>query len=410
MYPRRHEVREDVRSSIPHGAVCPRWRFGLPIAPPCPFAHGRNSALDIAGAAMKSWDFHRRNGMNRLALPALGLTLIAAWTLPAKAPESPDPAPMEKRLKNLRQLTRGGENAEAYFDFQGKRLIFQSTRPPYGCDQIFVHDLKSSQVKLLSTGMGRTTCGYFLPDGKRVIYSSTHLGSEQCPPRPGYERGYVWAIYKDYDIFEADLSGRIVRRLTATDGYDAEATVSPDGKHIVFTSMRDGDLELYSMNLDGSDVRRLTHEPGYDGGAFYSPDSRKIVYRSSRPKPQELEPYRLLLKEALVRPTQLEIFVMDADGSNKRQVTANGVANFAPFFHPSGRKIIFASNMHDPAGRNFDLFLINTDGTALEQVTFNETFDAFPMFSPDGKQLVFASNRNARGEGETNVFLADWVE
>jgi Tol biopolymer transport system component len=316
----------------------------------------------------------------------------------------------EKHLRNIRQLTAGGENAEAYFDFQGKRLIYQSTHPPFQCDQIFMHELTTGEVKLLSTGKGRTTCGYFLRDGKHVIYSSTHLASQNCPQRPSFEHGYVWAIYKSYDIFQADLNGHITRQLTRTEGYDAEATVSPNGKRIVFTSIRDGDLEIYSMNLDGSDVRRLTYEPGYDGGAFYSPDSRQIVYRGSRPAGAELERYRVLLKDALVEPGQLEIYVMDADGSHKRQVTHYGAASFAPYFHPSGKKIIFASNMNDPSGRNFDLYLVNLDGTGLERITFNETFDGFPMFSPDGKQLVFASNRNGKQRGETNVFLADWVE
>ncbi|HEV8130842.1 MAG TPA: hypothetical protein VGQ81_06295 [Acidobacteriota bacterium] len=344
------------------------------------------------------------------SLLALASLLPLAWIVSAASTNPSDLSTREKHLKNILQLTRGGENAEAYFDFAGRRLIYQSTRPPYQCDQIFMHDLKTGGVKLLSTGKGRTTCGYFLPDGKHVIYSSTHVGSEQCPPRPSYERGYVWAIYKDYDIFEADLDGHIVRQLTRTEGYDAEATVSPNGKRIVFTSVRDGDLELYSMDLDGSNVRRLTYEPGYDGGAFYSPDSKKIVYRSSRPNSDELVRYRLLLKERLVEPRRLEIYLMDADGSNKRRVTNIGAASFAPFFHPSGKKIIFASNTNDPSGRNFDLYLINIDGTGMEQITFNETFDGFPMFSPDGKQLVFASNRNGKQRGETNVFLADWVE
>lgn len=350
--------------------------------------------------------------MNRKAVFILSLAALAitVWAV-SRSPAGPDTsASREKHLKNLHKLTSGGENAEAYFDFQGKHLVFQSTRPPYACDQIFMMDLDGKNSALLSTGKGRTTCGYFLPDGKHVIYSSTHLGSDRCPPRPGQERGYVWPIYQDYDIFLADLQGHVQKRLTDTPGYDAEATISPDGKRIVFTSVRDGDLELYSMNLDGSDVRRLTHEAGYDGGAFYSPDSKQIVYRSSRPKPDELAGYRLLLREALVKPTQLEIFVMNADGSNKRQVTRNGAANFAPYFHPSGKKIIFSSNMHDPTGRDFDLYLINLDGGGLERVTYNDTFDAFPMFSPDGKKLVFGSNRSGSQAGETSVFISDWVE
>ncbi|MBI4456106.1 MAG: PD40 domain-containing protein [Acidobacteria bacterium] len=346
----------------------------------------------------------------KITILVLILASAAAWAIQNSPATPSQEQAKEKHLKNIRQLTSGGENAEAYFDFQGKRLIYQSTHPPYTCDQMFIRDLGSGDEKLVSTGKGRTTCGYFLPDGQHVIYSSTHLASDRCPPRPGYERGYVWPIYKDYDIFKADLEGHIVKRLTQLDGYDAEATIRPDGKRIVFTSVRDGDLEIYSMNLDGSGVRRLTHEPGYDGGAFYSPDSKRIVYRASRPQEGELVRDRLLLKEGLVQPTQLEIYVMDADGSNKRQVTHNGAANFAPFFHPSGQKILFSSNMNDLTGRHFDLYLIHLDGTGLEQITFSNTFDAFPMFSPDGKQLVFASNRASNQPGETNVFLADWVE
>ena len=335
-------------------------------------------------------------------LPLLFVALLAS--------SSEDRPAREKHFSAIRQLTFGGENAEAYFDASGGRLIYQSTRPPYECDQIFVRDLVTGADRLVSTGKGRTTCSYFFPDGKHILYSSTHLGSEACPPRPSYDRGYVWAIYRDYDIFTADLNGKDVHRLTDTPGYDAEATISAAARRIVFTSVRDGDLELYSMKFDGGDVRRLTHEPGYDGGAFYSPDGKRIVYRASRPDSSELEKYRVLLREALVQPRQLEIWLMDADGSHKVQVTHNGAANFAPYFHPSGRRIIFASNVNDPTGRNFDLFLVNLDGTGLEQITFNETFDGFPMFSPDGKQLVFASNRNAKIRGETNIFLADWVE
>ncbi len=323
--------------------------------------------------------------------------------------------PNEKHFAHVRQLTREGENsAEAYFSFeeQPQRLIFQSTRPPFKCDQIFTLGLKSNAPpKLVSTGKGRTTCAYFLKDGKHILFSSTHLGGEACPPSPDFSRGYVWALYPEYDIFMAKDDGSDLQQLTTTPGYDAEATVSPDGKKIVFTSLRDGDLDIYTMNIDGTDVRRLTNTPGYDGGPFFSPDGSQIVYRVHRPQtPEELKDYQDLLKENLIRPSKLEIFVMNADGSNQRQVTSNGAANFAPFFHPSGKKIIFCSNQADPKRRNFDLFLINLDGTNQEQVTHCEDFDGFPMFSPDGKKLVFCSNRNAAAPRQTNVFIADWVE
>ena len=317
--------------------------------------------------------------------------------------------PDEKHLANIRQLTAGGENAEAYFSFDQAKLIFQSTRPPYGCDQIFTMRVDGSDTRLVSTGKGRTTCGYFLPGDSRILFSSTHQGSPDCPPRPDMSRGYVWALYQDFDIYTAKADGTDLKPLTRTPGYDAEATVSPDGKRIVFTSVRDGDLELYSMTIDGKDVRRLTSEKGYDGGAFYSPDSRQIVYRAHHPtQPADLERYEKLLLQGLIEPRALEIMVMAADGSGKRQITSNGKANFAPYFHPDGKRIMFASNVHDPRGRNFDLYLVNLDGSGLERVTFNPTFDGFPMFSKDGSKLVFASNRGSKQTGETNIFIADW--
>ncbi len=323
--------------------------------------------------------------------------------------------PNEKHFSRVRQLTREGENsAEAYFSFgqSPQRLIFQSTRPPFQCDQIFILDLLSNAPpKLVSTGKGRTTCGYFLKGNRHIVFSSTHLGGEACPPPPSFSRGYVWAVYPDYDIFVARDDGSDLRQLTDSPGYDAEATVSPDGKKIVFTSTRDGDLDIYTMNVDGSGVRRLTSTPGYDGGPFFSPDGKHIVYRAHHPQtPEALKEYQELLKENLIRPSQLDIYVMNADGSNPRQITNNGAANFAPFFHPGGKKIIFTSNLADPKRRNFDLFLIDLDGTNQERVTFCDDFDGFPMFSPDGKKLVFCSNRNAAVPRQTNVFIADWVE
>jgi len=321
-----------------------------------------------------------------------------------------EPPAAEKYLKNLRQLTFEGENAEAYFSSDGRRLVFQSTRAGWPCDQIYTMGTDGSGLQQVSTGKGRTTCAYFLKNGKRFIYSSTHLGSPECPSKPDYSRGYVWPIDKHFDIFLSDFKGKLTR-LTDTPGYDAEATISPDGRKIVFTSVRDGDLELYSMNVDGTGVRRLTHHVGYDGGAFYSPDGRKIVYRASSPTDEKAKArYQALLAEHLVEPRQLDLYVMNADGSNPVQVTNNRAANFCPFFHPDGKRIIFASNVGDPKGRNFDLYLVNLDGTGLERVTFNDTFDGFPMFSPDGKRLVFASNRNARQPGDTNVFIAEWYE
>lgn len=312
--------------------------------------------------------------------------------------------PGEVHLRNVRQLTFGGENAEAYFSPDGGRVIFQSTRGDLAADQIFTMNADGSDVRMVSTGLGRTTCGYLFADG-RFLYSSTHLGGAEPPPKPDHSRGYVWPVYATYDIFAG------AARLTDAHGYDAEATIAPDGSRIVFTSARDGDLEIYDMAPDGSDQRRLTRSPGYDGGAFYSPDGALICFRSHPIEdPNELIDFRRLLEEELVRPTKLEIFVMNADGTGRRQVTHNDAANFCPFFHPDGTRIIFASNLHDPKGRNFDLYLIRLDGTGLERLTFCDDFDGFPMFSADGRRLVFCSNRFNAKPHETNVFIADWVD
>jgi Tol biopolymer transport system component len=321
--------------------------------------------------------------------------------------------PGEKHLRNIKQLTSGGENAEAYFSSDGKQLIFQSKRDGRDCDQIYTMNADGSNVKMVSNGDGRTTCSYFYKDRKKILYGSTHLGSKDCPPNPDFSKGYVWAIYPTYDIFQANVDGSKIKRLTSTPGYDAEATVSPDGKKIIFTSMRDGDLDLYVMDKNGKNVKRLTTELGYDGGAFFSPDGKQIVYRSFHPKTEaEIARYKDRLANNLIEPTVFEVWVMNADGSGKRQVTKLGAASFAPFFTPDGKKIIFCTNHFatDPRKRNFDLALINVDGTGIERVTYDETFDGFPMFSPDGKKLVFASNRNAAKPGDTNVFIADWVD
>jgi TolB protein len=317
----------------------------------------------------------------------------------------------EPHLSNLRQLTFGGENAEAYWSPDGTRLIFQSSREGVPCDQQFVLELASGATRRVSNGQGKTTCGYFLDRGQRVLYASTHLASPECPPRPDYSRGYVWPMHAGFDLFSAAADGSDLRRLTQTPGYDAEATVSTDGKTIVFTSVRDGDLEIYTMALDGGSVRRLTNEPGYDGGPFFSRDGRRIVYRREAPAGEDgLARYRELLSQGLYAPGVLEIWVMDQDGSHKRQVTGLGAASFAPYFHPDGRRIIFSSNHPEPKGRNFDLYLVGDDGAGLERVTSDPSFDGFPMYSPDGKRLVFASNRGAKQRGETNLFVADWAE
>lgn len=317
----------------------------------------------------------------------------------------------EKHLRNIKMLTNGGENAEAYLSFNEKKLIYQSTAGGLKCDQIFTMNIDGSDKKMVSTGKGRTTCSYFMPTDRKILYASTHLADAGCPPPPDFSKGYVWKLYDSFDIFLADKDGSNLQRLTDTPGYDAEATVSPTGDKIVFTTVRDGDPEIYTMNLDGSNQTRLTFEKGYDGGPFFSFDGSKIVFRSSRPRTEkELKDYSDLVNNGLVRPTALEIYVMDADGKNIKKITNFDKASFAPFFHPDGKRIIFSSNVKSETGRNFDLFIINIDGTGLKQVTFNETFDGFPMFTRDGKHLVFASNRFNKEAGDTNIFIAEWID
>lgn len=316
----------------------------------------------------------------------------------------------ERHLANLRQITFGGQNAEAYWSSDGSELIFQSTRHSLQCDAIFRMNADGSNVRQITSGEGATTCSFIAPDGSYIIYASTHLGGAECPPKPDMSRGYTWALYDSYDIFKADPDGKNAVRLTETEGYDAEGVISPDGSKILFTSVRDGDLDIYMMNPDGSEVERLTNEIGYDGGAFFSRDGKSICWRASRPSGAELTDYLNLLAEGLIRPGKLEIYVMNLDDRKPVQLTTNGRANFGPYFHPDGRRVIFASNMNDPRGRDFDLFMVDIATKAVEQITFNETFDGFPMFSYDGTKLVFASNRDNQVEGETNVFIADWVD
>jgi Tol biopolymer transport system component len=326
----------------------------------------------------------------------------------------------EKHFKNMRQLTFGGDNAEAYWSFDDRKLIFQATNQAWDaeCDQIFItevatSDMKQQMPKLVSTGHGRTTCSYFMPGDTTILYASTHEHDASCPHKPprSIDGNYVWPVYDSYDIFVADLDGNIIQQLTNDPGYDAEATVSPKGDKIVFTSTRSGDLELYTMNIDGSDIKQVTDELGYDGGAFFSPDGKKLVFRSSRPKTkEERKKYKDLLAQGLVMPTNMEIYVCNVDGSNMKQVTNLGNANWSPFFHPSGEKIIFSSNHAAEKGFKFNLFMVDIDGTNLTQISHDEVFDAFPVFSNDGKYLVFSSNRNNGGTHDTNLFLVEWIE
>ena len=370
----------------------------------------RGCPLALIVAAGLALGCSRPNDDGSATTRAAGVVDSAGVAADGTAPIAPEPGE-EPYLANIRQLTFEGQNAEAYFSPADDRLIFQSTSGSLGCDQIFTMRADGSDRRMVSTGAGVTTCAYFVyPDASGIVYSSTHLAESTCPARPDYSRGYVWPVHPGYDVFRADVDGGNLVRMTETPGYDAEATFSRDGSRIVFTSVRDGDLDLYTMDADGGNVRRLTDEIGYDGGAFFSYDGSKIVWRAHHPTdPEEIADYQALLADNLVRPSRMEIWVMNADGTGKRQLTSNGAANFAPYFTPDGGRIVFASNVADPEGRNFDLYLIDVDGSNPTQITFHADFDAFPMFSSDGSKLVWGSNRHGREEGDTNIFVADWV-
>jgi Tol biopolymer transport system component len=359
--------------------------------------------------------------MTRAIAVTLGLALALAATAgspkpPPRPPLPPQAAaadslirPGERHFRRLWQLTFGGENAEAYWSADGRRLIWQATRPDWPCDRMYVMDLAGGRENLVSTGTGRTTCGYFYDRDRRVVFASTHAGGDSCPPVPDFSQGYVWPVYPSYDLWTANADGSDLRRLTDTPGYDAEATMSVDGQWMIFTSVRDGDLELYKMRPDGSGLTRLTNRLGYDGGAFFSRDGKWICWRSYQPpEGEEADEYRRLLKQDLVRPSKMNLWVARSDGSGARQVTEKPGASFAPYFTPDGKQLIYSSNWENPRGRNFDLYLVPVAGGEPEPVTREEAFDGFPIFSPDGRWLLFSSNRGAKIRGETNLFLAEW--
>ncbi len=331
--------------------------------------------------------------MRRLLTPFL-LAAMAAWA---------------QHLDGIKQLTSGGQNAEAYWAPDGRRLIFQTTRAPYSCDQIFIMNADGSDQHLVSTGKGRTTCGYFLSDNKHIVYGSTHAAGDACPPSPDRSKGYLWGVFATYDIYSADDTGKNLKRLTDAPGYDAEATVNWKTNKIVYTSKASGDLDLWTMKPDGSGKTRITTKPGYDGGAAFSRDGKKLVWRANYPStPETMAKYKALLAEDLTAPMKMEIVIADANGKNARTITDFGCAAFAPTFTPDGKKILFASNKHNCDGRKFELFMIGADGSGLEQVTDFGGFTSFPEFSPDGKKLVFCSDRDAKERYEFNIFTADW--
>ena len=341
--------------------------------------------------------------IRRLAPATLAVSALFLASC-ARVPPAPE-------LGDLRQLTHGGENAEAYWAPDGKRLIFQSTRDGRDCDQQYIMNSDGSDQHLVSTGMGVTTCGYFLSDNKHILYASTHEASPTCPAKPDRSKGYFWAVYPGFDIYLAEDNGKIVRKLTDTPGYDAEATVNWKTHRIIYTSMASGDLDIWSMNEDGSDKKQLTRTEGYDGGAVFSRDGSKIVWRAYRPDtPQKLDLYRSLLKQNLTAPMKMELFVANADGSDAKQITNFGCASFAPTFTPDGKQILFSSNKHHCDSNDFELYLINTDGTGLQQVTNYGGFTSFPEFSPDGTKLAFVSSYQGSSRYEFNVFTSDWTQ
>ena len=317
--------------------------------------------------------------------------------------------PGETHFEHLWQLTFGGQNAEAYWSRDGRKLIWQWTGGEWPCDQQYVLDLATGARTRVSTGTGRTTCGYFHDRDQRVLFASTHASGDSCPPNPDMSQGYVWPLYPSFDLWSARLDGSDLRRLTDHPGYDAEATLSPDGRWLVFTSKRDGDVDLYKMRLDGTGLTRLTRSAGYDGGAFFSHDGRRIVWRTHRTDDSAAQAtFHSLLARDLVKPSKMDLWVMNADGTNPRRITDKPGASFAPYFTPDDRSIIYSSNWENPRGRNFDLWLVPASGGEPVPVTRDPDFDGFPMFSPDGRWLVFCANRGGRQPGETNVFLAQW--
>ena len=346
--------------------------------------------------------------MTKSVLCAATISVAAFGSATGGQGHAVTPQPGETHFASIRQVTFGGENAEAYFSRDGQWLTFQSTRDGRACDQQYVMRVDGSDLKRVSNGHGKTTCGWFLPDGQRLFFASSHAHDSTCPPKPDPSKGYVWGLDR-FDIYTSNRDGTGLRRLTNYNVYTAEGVLSPDGKRIVFTSLKDGDLDIYTMNVDGTDVRRLTTTPGYDGGPWWSPDGTKIAYRAWHPPDSAgLADYKGLLAQRIVRPGRMELWVMNADGSNQRQITNLGGANFGPSWTPDGRRIVFSSNYKNPRSRNFELYLVNLDGSGLEEITHHEEFDGFPMFSPDGKRIVWASNRGNSGTGETNLFIAEW--
>ena len=269
-----------------------------------------------------------------------------------------------------------------------------------------------SEQRLVSTGKGRTTCGYFLKDNKHIVYASTHEAAEACPAPPDRSKGYVWAVFPSYDIFLADDDGKIEKKLTDAPGYDAEATVNFKTGKIVYTSMACGDLELWTMKPDGGGKKQLTRREGYDGGAFYSRDGKRMVWRATDPaNPKVMERYKDLLKENLTEPMKMEMFIGDAGGGNVKQLTNFGCASFAPTFTPDGKRIIFASNKHNCDGRKFELL---HDQPGRHRARAGDQLRRLHLVPRvlAGRQEACVCQRleGAKSRYEFNIFVADWVD
>ncbi|KJH49740.1 WD40-like protein [Dictyocaulus viviparus] len=365
----------------------------------------------------------------------------------------------ERHFKNVKQLTFGGENAEGYFSYDDSKLTLQATGYGTDCDQIYELNLnvdpRGQIMRRISTGLGATTCSFFFKENTNdhrlyagnfwnVNVSEFPNVSKTCPQKKCQNpanitdpilkqlcnTSYTWDIFSDYDIFKVNKFGNIVQQLTDHPGYDAEAVLSPDGSLIAFTSIRSGDLELWIMNSDGTNLKQVTNELGYDGGAFFSPDGKRLVFRASRPKSQdEIEKYKYsikyfnvqlycsvkkLLEYNLVEPVQMELFTVNVDGSNLRQVTHLGGANWAPYYLNDNKRIVFSSN-HDGGSGGFGafaLYVVNDDGSGLERITYGGKyeFNSFPMMNHAGTKLVWGSSRNGSNKHELNLFIADWID
>jgi len=318
-------------------------------------------------------------------------------------------------IENVKQLSFQGDNGEAYFNSDDSKVIFQSKRNNNNCDKLYIVDINGNNLTEFVANDGAFTCAYFSLDDRYIFFSSTmHLGSE-CPeiykdPNP---RKYIWPL-RDYEIFRYDNGA--VKQLTNYSGYNAETTTHPFEEKVIFTSLRDGDINLFEMDYNGENVKQITSEYGYDGGAFYSPNGENIVWRAWYPtSDEEISMWKNNLAKKFIESVPLDIYVAKNDGSEKQRLTSNGATNWAPSWHPDGKHIVFSSNMDDwredynAYGSNFELYMINIATKTLTRLTNNDTFDSFSVFSKNGKKIVFSSNRDAENPRNTNIFIADIV-